>query len=60
MWKEQKYNETKELIPKDQIILSGIVYNPNHFDKERKVDKTERMFAKNFVITESSLPLLTI
>ena len=39
MWKEQKYNETKEVIPKDQIILSGIVYIPDHFDKESKADK---------------------
>ncbi|KXB60228.1 hypothetical protein [Lachnoanaerobaculum saburreum] len=39
MWKEQKYDETKEVIPKDHIMLSGIVYIPDHFDKERKVDK---------------------
>ena len=39
MWKEQKYNETKKVIPKDLIILSGIVYIPEHFDKESKVDK---------------------
>ena len=39
MWKEKKYDETKEVIPKDQIILSGIVYIPDHFDKESNADK---------------------
>ena len=37
--KRRKFHSTSTEDGKDQIILSGIVYIPDHFDKDRKVDK---------------------